>query len=237
MRLQSRGNPRDPLLRKVASANIFMRSVFLQMAMSVILSAAMAFAVTQASVLRDLLMGPSGLTAGGWIVTIAPLGLVILLGARVESLSSNAARLLLALYAGLVGLSLGTMFIGLSAPSIVATFLAAAVAFAALAVIGGTVGCDLSGLGSFLTITLVGLVVAMLANLFIRSAQFDLGIAAIGILLFAGLTAYDTQRLKRLFDEQGYAGDSSAASLGALTLYLDFLNLFLSLLRFTGRRR
>ncbi|WP_420833444.1 Bax inhibitor-1/YccA family protein [Sphingomonas pollutisoli] len=207
------------------------------MAASVALSAAAAALVLTIGPLQSALFGPSGLTAVGWVVTFAPLALVIIIGAGAERLSGAAARALLALYAMLFGLSVGVLFIGLTGSSIVATFLIAASAFAVLGTIGLTTRRDLSGLGSFLTIVLVGLIVAMLVNLFLRSARLDLGVAAVGVLLFAGLTAYDTQRLKRLYDERMPTSDSATTSLGALTLYLDFLNLFLSLLRFTGRRR
>ncbi|SDA36410.1 hypothetical protein SAMN03159340_03670 [Sphingomonas sp. NFR15] len=223
--------------RRPEGMNAFLGSVFLQMAASVALSAAAAALVLTIGALQSALFGPSGLTALGWVVTFAPLALVIIIGAGVESLSGAAARGLLALYAILVGLSVGVLFIGLAGSSIVATFLIAASAFAVLGMIGFTTRRDLSGLGSFLTIVLVGLIVAMLVNLFLRSARLDLGVAAVGVLLFAGLTAYDTQRLKRLYDERMPTPDGATASLGALTLYLDFLNLFLSLLRFTGRRR
>ncbi|MGB3928796.1 MAG: Bax inhibitor-1/YccA family protein [Sphingobium sp.] len=213
--------PDSDYARRPGGMNSFLGSVFLQMAASVALSAASAVLVLKVQALQAVLYGPNGLTVLGWVVTLAPLGLVILIGAGVERLSGAAARGLLAL----------------AGASIVATFLIAASAFAVLGLIGFTTGRDLSGLGSFLTIVLVGLVVAMLVNLFLRSAGLDLGVAAIGVLLFAGLTAYDTQRLKRLYEEQAPTSGSASASLGALTLYLDFLNLFLSLLRFTGRRR
>lgn len=229
--------PDSDYARRPDGMNSFLGSVFLQMAASVALSAAAAVLVLKVEALQAALFGPAGLTVLGWVVTLAPLGLVIVIGAGVERLSGAAARGLLALYAVLVGLSVGVMFIGLAGASIVATFLIAASAFMVLGFIGFTTERDLSGLGSFLTIVLVGLVVAMLVNLFLRSAGLDLGVAAIGILLFAGLTAYDTQRLKRLYEEQSPMSGSASASLGALTLYLDFLNLFLSLLRFTGRRR
>lgn len=229
--------PDSDYARRPRGMNSFLGSVFLQMAASVALSAATAVLVLKVEALQAALYGPTGLTVLGWVVTLAPLGLVILIGAGVERLSGAAARGLLALYAALVGLSVGVMFVDLAGASIVATFLIAASAFAVLGMIGFTTGRDLSGLGSFLTIVLVGLVVAMPVNLFLRSAGLDLGVAAIAVLLFAGLTAYDTQRLKRLYVEQAPMSGSASASLGALTLYLDFLNLFLSLLRFTGRRR
>lgn len=179
--------PDSDYARRPGGMNSFLGSVFLQMAASVALSAAAAVLVLKVEALQAALFGPAGLTVLGWVVTLAPLGLVIVIGAGVEGLSGAAARGLLALYAVLVGLSVGVMFIGLAGASIVATFLIAASAFMVLGFIGFTTERDLSGLGSFLTIVLVGLVVAMLVNLFLRSAGLDLVVAAIGILLFAGL--------------------------------------------------
>ena len=215
--------PDSDYARRPGGMNSFLGSVFLQMAASVALSAASAVLVLKVQALQAVLYGPNGLTVLGWVVTLAPLGLVILIGAGVERLSGAAARGLLAL----------------AGASIVATFLIAASAFAVLGLIGFTTGRDLSGLGSFLTIVLVGLVVAMLVNLFLRSAGLDLGVAAIGVLLFAGLTAYDTQRLKLSYYELGgnEAARGVATSYGALSLYINFINLFQFLLSLFGQRR
>jgi len=215
----------------------FLTAVFVQMAGSVAVSAAAALLVERNAILQSALVGPDGMTVAGWIVLLAPLALVIILGAGVERLSGPAARLLLFVYATLVGLSLGTMLLGISDAAVLTSFGAAAAGFAALALVGGRAGRDLSGLGSFLTVGLVGLLVALLANLLLRSTGLDLLLAALGVLLFAGLTAYDTQRLKRLYLDTQPRADGSVAVLGALTLYLDFLNLFVSLLRLSGRRR
>jgi len=215
----------------------FLLSAFLQMAMGVALSAATATLVAVDPALQAWLVGPTGLSWTGWIVMLAPLGLVILLGARVEQLSGGGARMIFLGYAGLVGLSLGTVFLGMAPASVAVTSLAAAAGFCALAMVGARTGRDLSGLGSFFTIALVGFVCVALVNIVVRSMPLDLGLSAIGILLFAGLTAYDMQRLKRIFDERRPEVSGSIAVLGALTLYLDFINLFLSLIRFTGRHR
>lgn len=215
----------------------FLKAVFLQMAAAVLLSGAAAMLVVADNQVQAALVGPQGMTILGWIIAIAPLGLVLVLGGTVDRLSGGAARAIFMTYAILVGLSLGTVFMGLADSTVVGTFIATAAAFSVLAFVGGSTGRDLSGFGSFLTMTLVGLVLATLANLFLQSASLDLGLAAIGILLFAGLTAFDTQRLKRIYDERRSDMIGSVAVLGALTLYLDFINLFMSLLHFTGRRR
>lgn len=219
------------------SRTAFMTSVFLQMGMSVALSGAVAFTVMNEPALQRILTGPDGLTVAGWIVLLAPLLLVLVLGARTDRFSGVAARATLIVYASLVGLSLGTIFIGLARDGLIAAFSAAAYAFVALAILAGLSRRDLSGMGNFLTIALVGFTVALCVNLLLGSASVDLALALVGVLLFAALVAYDTQRLEGLYEEVRYRNPQGAASLGALTLYLDFINLFLSLLRFTGHRR
>ncbi|AHE53609.1 Bax inhibitor-1/YccA family protein [Sphingomonas sanxanigenens] len=212
-----------------------MSAVYLHMAGGVILSAAFALLVAYSRSLTDALFTADGLTIIGWIVTLAPLGIVILLGASVDRLSALTARAIFMLYAALVGLSLGSVLLSYSSDSVAYTFVAAAAGFAVLALAGAITGKDLSGLGAFFTIALVGLIMTMLLNLFVRSGTLDLLTSAVGILLFAGLTAFDAQRLKRQYEKGAADGRSGAAVMGALTLYLDFLNLFLSLLRFSGR--
>ena len=209
-----------------------MAAVYLQMAGAVLVSAAAALLVAYNPALSHILFKPGGLTAIGWIVALAPLALVIVLSGAIDRLSAEAARLLFLLYATLIGLSLGGVFSAYSDVSIGLTFACAAAGFATLAMLGAFARRDLGALGSFLTIALFGTVAALLINLFVGSARFDLVLAGIGVLLFAGLTAFDVQRLRNLHDER-----PEAAVIGALTLYLDFLNLFLSLLRLSGRGR
>lgn len=215
----------------------YMSAVYLHMAGGVIISAAFALLVAYSRSLADALFTAGGLTTVGWIVTLAPLGLVILLGAGIDRLSASTARAIFILYAALVGLSLGSLLLTYSSGSVGYTFISAAAGFAVLALTGTITSKDLSGLSAFFTIALVGLIMTMLLNLFVRSGTLDLLTSGVGILLFAGLTAFDAQRLKRQYQEGAADGRRGAAVLGALTLYLDFLNLFLSLLRFTGRKR
>ena len=137
-----------------------------------------------------------------------------------------------------MGLSLASVFLVFTGGSIAQTFFATAAAFAALSLWGYTTGKDLSALGTFLMMGLVGLIVAMLINLFLQSSALQLAISAIGVLLFAGLTAYDTQRIKSLYDQvAGTDMFGKTVIMGALTLYLDFINLFLFFLQFMGDRR
>ncbi len=215
----------------------YMSAVYLHMAGGVIISAAFALLVAYSRSLAGALFTAGGLTTVGWIVTLAPLGLVILLGAGIDRLPASTARAIFILYAALVGLSLGSVLLTYSSGSVGYTFVSAAAGFAVLALMGTSTRRDLSGLSAFFTIALVGLIVTMLLNLFVRSGTVDLLTSGVGILLFAGLTAFDAQRLKRQYEEGAADGRNGAAVLGALTLYLDFLNLFLSLLRFTGRER
>ena len=173
-----------------------------------------------------------------WVILLAPLGLVFFLSARIQHLSVATARTMFLVYAASVGLMLSTIFLAYTHVSIASTFFATAAGFGALSLWGYTTKRDLSGWGSFLFIGLIGLVVASIVNFFFHAPAFNFAIAAIGILIFAGFTAYDTQAIKEMY----YAGDDSTVAgrksiLGALRLYLDFINLFLFLLRFMGSRR
>jgi FtsH-binding integral membrane protein len=174
-----------------------------------------------------------------WVVILAPLGIVMWLSFGINRISTGTAKLLFWVYAVLMGLSLSTIFLVYTAGSIAQAFFATAAAFAGLSLWGYTTKRDLSGMGTFLIMGLFGLIVAMIVNFFMRSTAMDLAISAIGVLLFAGLTAYDTQKIKSMYFAVAGTGDvvAKAAVMGALTLYLDFINLFLFLLRLFGDRR
>jgi hypothetical protein len=172
------------------------------------------------------------------VVVLAPLGLVMWLSFGINRLSEGSAKAIYWGYAVLMGLSLSTIFLVYTGTSIATTFFASAAAFGGLSLYGYTTKKDLSGFGTFLIMGLVGLIVASLINLFLKSSALDLAISAIGVLLFAGLTAYDTQKIKSMyFAVQGSDFMGKSVVMGALTLYLDFINLFLFLLRFMGDRR
>lgn len=215
----------------------YMAAVYLRMAGGVTVSAISAWLAAHNLVVAGMLFTPKGLTTAGWFVTLAPLGLVLLISTAIDQMGAAMAGALFVLYAVLVGLSLGGIFMVYTGSSIATAFLGAAAGFAALAAIGSVTRRDLLGLGHFFFILLIGLIVAMVVNFFVRSNLFDLALSGLGILLFAGLTAYDAQRLKRIYYGSEAEIRESSAVLGALTLYLDLLNLFLSLLRFTGRQR
>ena len=172
-----------------------------------------------------------------WVVMLAPLGMVFFLSARINKMSVSGAQTAFWVFAGLMGLSLSSIFLVYTTASIVQTFFITATAFGALSLYGYTTKRDLSAMGSFLFMGLIGLIIASLVNLFLASSALQFAISAIGVLIFAGLTAYDTQQIKEMY----YEGDGSAvmgrkAVIGALRLYLDFLNMFLFLLQLFGNR-
>ena len=173
-----------------------------------------------------------------WVVIFAPLGLVFFLGFRINKMSVSAAQTTFWIYAALVGLSLSTIFLVYTAQSITQTFFVTAAAFGALSLYGYTTRRDLTAMGSFLIMGVFGIVIAMLVNIFLQSSALQFAISAIGVLVFSGLTAYDTQKIKEMYwegDDVLVAGRK--AIMGALTLYLDFINLFMFLLQFLGNNR
>lgn len=177
-----------------------------------------------------------------WVIMFAPLGVVFLFSATVYRMSASAARGVLALFAALMGLSIATIFVQFTGMSIAHTFFVTAIAFLGLSLYGYTTKKDLSGWGSFLIMGLIGLIVASIVNIFLESSALQFAVSVIGLLIFAGLTAYDTQRLKTNYIAMAQHGadqrmlDASAVS-GALSLYLNFLNMFMFLLQFMGTSR
>jgi len=172
-----------------------------------------------------------------WVVMLAPLGMVFFLSARIHTLSVSSAQTMFWVFAGLMGLSLSSIFLVYTSASIVQTFFITAASFGALSLFGYTTKRDLTGMGSFLIMGVFGLIIAMIVNIFLGSPALQFAISAIGVLIFAGLTAYDTQKIKEMYfegDEVLVAGRK--AIMGALTLYLDFINLFSFLLAFLGNR-
>jgi uncharacterized protein len=191
--------------------------------------------------------GITGLTPFGQAVYAGPMPIVLFLGTlgivfflsfRINKLQASTALGLFMLYAGLLGLMLSTIFLQYTGASITRTFFISAASFGALSLYGYTTQRDLSPIGSFLVMGLFGLILAMVVNMFLKSSGLDFAISAIGVLIFAGLTAWDTQRIKEMYDvsDDGTVAGRKAV-MGALTLYLDFINLFLFLLRFLGDRR
>jgi FtsH-binding integral membrane protein len=173
-----------------------------------------------------------------WLVILAPLGLVFFLSFRVESMRPASAQVLFWVYAALVGVSLGSIFLIYTHTSVVRVFFITAASFGALSLWGYTTQRDLTGMGSFLIMGLFGIVIASLVNVFLGSTMMQWIISVVGVVVFAGLTAYDTQRLKNEYVYGAMEGDvmERSAIMGALSLYLDFLNLFTMLLSLLGQR-
>jgi len=172
-----------------------------------------------------------------WIIALAPIGLVFLLGFRIDKMSVGAAQLTFWAYAALVGASLSSIFAIYTDASIAKVFFITAGMFGATSLYGYTTKRDLTSWGGFLTMGVIGLIIAMIANFFLQSSALDFAISAIGVLVFVGLTAYDTQKIKESYSES-YGTDvlAKGAIMGALSLYMDFINLFIMLLRLFGNR-
>ena len=222
-----------------AGLRSYMLAIYNYMASGVLLSGVVALLVASNSAIRTLFFSATGApTLLGWIAVFAPLALVFAISAGVSRFSESSIKTLFWAYTALMGVSLSTVLLAYTGVSVARTFFISAAAFGALSLWGYTTKKDLSGFGTFLIMGVVGLLIALVVNMFLRSGTLDLVVSGIGVLLFAGLTAYDTQRLKSLyFDEQASASRGRIVVMGALTLYLDFINLFLFLLRFMGNRR
>ena len=221
-----------------AGLRSYMLSIYNYMTSGVLLTGivAMLFASGgEASPAAQLLVNGGPLK---WVVMLAPLGVVMWLSFGINRISDTTAKLLFWAYAVLMGLSLSTILLVYTGASVAQTFFATAAAFAGLSLFGYTTKKDLSGFGTFLIMGVVGIMVAMVVNMFLHSTGLELAISVLGVLLFAGLTAYDTQKIKSMyFSVQGTSFATKSVVMGALTLYLDFINMFLFMLRFMGDRR
>jgi len=173
-----------------------------------------------------------------WLVMLAPLGLVMWLSYGIQRMQASTAQALFWVYSGLMGLSLGVVFLAFTGTSIARVFFITAGTFAAMSLYGYTTQRDLSGFGSFLVMGLIGIIIAGLVNIFIHSSALQFAISVIGVIVFTGLTAFDTQSIKEMYYEaDGSEVASKKAVMGALRLYLDFINLFMMLLQLMGTRR
>ena len=171
-----------------------------------------------------------------FIIMLAPLGFIIALNMGIAKMKESTVQVLFWAFAAVMGLSLSSIFIQYTGESVARVFFISAGAFGALSLYGYTTKKDLTGWGSFLFIGLIGILIASIVNIFVASSALQFGISVIGVLVFAGLTAYDTQRIKAMyFDNSGQEGKK--AIMGALTLYLDFINLFIMLIQLFGQRR
>ncbi len=228
-----------------AGLRAYMIRIYNYMAMGVALTGIVAWITFNAAVTETagrLVLTPFGQMIYSGPATIVlflgTLGLVFLISWRIDRLQPATALTLFMVYAGVLGLMLSSIFLAYTGTSITRVFFISAAAFGALSLYGYTTQRDLSPIGSFLIMGLIGLIIAMLVNLFLQSSGLDFVISAAGVLIFAGLTAWDTQKIKEMYDpmEDGTAVGRKSV-MGALTLYLDFINLFLFMLRFLGDRR
>jgi FtsH-binding integral membrane protein len=227
-----------PRAARDAGLRSYMLSVYNYMASGVLLTGiiALLFAPYAGQVLMNA--NGNGMSGLGWIITLSPLAIVFAMSFGMNRMQTSTLQILFWAFAALMGLSMSTLFLAYTGVSIAQTFFATAAAYAGLSLYGYTTKRDLSGMGTFLIMGVVGLLVAMLVNMFLQSSAMALAISAIGVLLFAGLTAYDTQRIKSLyFYVQGTEMVGKTVIMGALQLYLDFINMFQFLLYFMGDRR
>ena len=228
----------DIKVRDESSVQSFMTGVFSWMFIALAITAVTAYFVAITPSILQLMITETGLSIFGWVVMLAPIGFVLLMSFRFQKLSAVSLSLLFLIYSVLVGLSLSFIFLVYTAGSIATTFGVTSLTFGIMAIAGYTTKTDLTKFGSILMMALVGIIVASLVNFFLKSDSMQYLISFIGVLVFTGLTAYDVQKLKKMGTEM-IAGQESTrkyAIMGALSLYLDFINLFLFLLRFLGRR-
>jgi FtsH-binding integral membrane protein len=210
-----------------------MINVYNQMGIGLAISGVVAYLVSSVPALTALFLGGPQV----WLFILAPLAMVFWLSWKINSLSVSTARTAFYAYAGLMGISLSTLFLVYEMGSIVQVFLITAVMFLAMSIYGYTTKKDLTSLGSFLFMGLIGLIVASIVNLFMQSSALAFAISCIGVLIFTGLTAYDTQKIKELYYHTDGDDRTKAGIMGALTLYLDFINLMIHLLQLLGQRK
>lgn len=220
-------------------AKTFLSGVFMWMFLALGLTASVAYLFASTPAFMNMLYTPEGsMSIMGWVVMLAPLGLVLLMAAGVQRMSASTMVIVFVVYSVLMGASLSFIFLAYTGASIAKTFVITSAMFGFMGVVGYTTKTDLSKFGSIMMMGLVGIIIASVVNMFMQSGTMDYIISFIGVLIFTGLTAYDVQRLKRI--GAGISGENESTRkltiMGALTLYLDFINLFLFLLRFFGNR-
>ncbi len=218
-----------------AGLRSYLLSIYNYMASGVLVTGVVALLFAQSGFAAQVLGGPGLLK---YVLMFAPLAFVMVLSFGINKLSTGTAQLLFWAYAAVMGLSMASIFLVFTGTSIAQTFFATAAAFAGLSLYGYTTKRDLSGFGTFLIMGVVGIIIASLINLWLQSSALSLAVSVLGVLLFAGLTAYDTQKLKVQYDYvAGTDFMGKAVIMGALTLYLDFVNMFTFLLQFMGSSR
>lgn len=233
----------DSTVKYDAGLRSYMLQIFNFMTMALVITGITSF-YASSEAFMSLMMTKSasgyGISAFGWIVQLSPLAMVLFLSAKLQSMSLQTAKLCFWGYSILMGLSLGPLFYQYTGESIARTFFITASVFGAMSIYGYTTKKDLTGFGSFLMMGVFGILIASLINIFLKSSALSFTVSLIGVLVFTGLTAYDVQKIKRIYTHSGGVDKDQSTKMaiyGALTLYLDFINLFIMLLRFTGTRR
>lgn len=227
--------------RQSSASSVFVSKAFGWMAIALAISALTAYLFAYTPELLSLLYKAdgTGLAPLGWVVIFAPFVLVLAMSAAVSKMSSAMMALLFIGFSIMMGASLSSIFLIYNITVIYKTFAVTTLMFGTMAIVGYTTKTDLTKFGSLLTMALIGMIIAMVINFFTKSPMMDYIISFVGVIVFTGLTAYDTQKLKNIGGniEVGSGMAKKAAILGALTLYLDFVNLFLFLLRLFGNRK
>ena len=220
-------------------AKNFISNVFSWMGIAMAITAVTAYFFANDASLMGLLITETGMSMFGYIVIFAPFGLVLLMGMRFAKMSYGSLVAVFGIYAVLMGMSLSFILLIYTAASVFQTFLTTSLMFGVMAVVGYTTKTDLTKFGSILFMALIGLIIASVINMFMHSGTMDYIISFVGVLIFTGLIAYDVQKLKRIGSGIMYQDQDAnkLAVMGALSLYLDFINLFLFLLRFMGNRK
>lgn len=218
------------------AVSTLLKSVYLQMAAALSITGLVAYFLSQS---MDFWYFMSENPPLIWIILIAQIGVVVWLSARLNSMSISAATLLFILYSVLMGVTMTTIFMIYTAASIASTFFITAGMFFVMSIVGFVTRIDLTRVGSILVMALIGIIIASVVNIFLNSETLYWIISYAGVIIFVGLTAYDTQKIKGMIAEYGAVDEVGykLALLGALTLYLDFINLFLFLLRIFGNRK
>lgn len=214
---------------------VLMRKVYVWMTLALVITGVTAYGVATSPGILQMIYGNSMVM---WVLLIAELAIVICVSAAINRLSLSTATLLFVLYSVLNGAVLSSIFLLYTMSSITTVFLITAATFGVMALVGYTTKTDLSSMGKIVLMALLGLIIATLVNLFLKNTMMDMIISYVGVLIFVGLTAYDSQRIKQMMLQAPDASENmqKLALLGALSLYLDFVNLFLYLLRIFGRR-
>ena len=231
-----RANDKEIELEKSTTMSVLMRKVYTWMAMALVITGICAYGVANSPALLQAIYGNPAVII---IMCVAELGLVIWLSARIHKMSLTTATMMFIVYSVFNGATLASIFIVYTQASIAKVFFITAGTFGLMALVGSTTKVDLSKMGGILLMGLIGVIIASIANIFIKSTGFDYILSIITVLIFVGLTAYDTQKIKQMLLMAPDTGETAqkVALMGALSLYLDFINLFIHLLRLFGNSR